>query len=58
MGRICVLLFDPALGQHVFFFGLQQRKLADFLKVAVQPAFWCRCGQVCIICHLGVPPNV
>ena len=33
MGRVHVVVFAPAFGQHVFFLPLQHRELADFLKV-------------------------
>ena len=55
MRRLSVLLFDPALGQHIFLFRLQQREFADFLQVAVQPTFGRRGGKICIICHQNCP---
>ncbi len=47
-----VLLFDPPFGEHVFFFRLQQGKLADFLHIAVQSTFRCWRWQICVISHL------
>ncbi len=35
--RVAVLVI--ALGEHVFFFGLEHGKSADFLKIAAETAF-------------------
>ena len=55
MGRLGVLMVDPALGQHVFLFRLQQRKLANLLHVAVQPLFRAGCWQIGIGAHFDAP---
>ena len=57
MRRVDVAVFAPALGQRVFLFLLQNRKLADFLEVPRQVPVWGKAwtwGK--IIGHDGATP--
>ena len=51
MCRATVLFFDPALGEHIFFFRFQHGKTTNFLEVAVQATFRRRRWQICVITH-------
>ena len=46
LGRgISVLMLGPALGQHIFLFRRQNRKLLDLREIAVEASLTARCGD-------------